>query len=201
MTKNVKRPSGQHHGDLRHALEQAALEVVVSNGAAGLTMAEVSRRAGVSVAAPYKHFTSREALLASLAVRAYRQQREYYRAAMGRTTDARRQLADFAAAYVQFAANQPALFELTFAAGLDKARYPALADAGDALFEELFTPARVLCADHQQARRLVLAVAACAHGHAVFLAEGVLADVPDPLSIAKKEAAEAASALVVAYAD
>jgi len=97
---------------------------------------------------------------------------------------------------VQFAADQPALFELTFAAGLDKARFPVLAAAGQALFDELFTPARVLCGSDHQARRLVLAVAACAHGYAVFFAEGVLGD---PLSDVKREAAMAASSLIASY--
>jgi len=200
MTKTVKRPSGHHHGDLRRALEQAALELVVTKGVGGFTMAEASRRAGVSVAAPYKHYADRDALLCALVVRAYTEQREQYRTAMAHATDPAEQLAAFAAAYVQFAADQPALFELTFAAGLDKTRFPALAEAGQALFTELSAPARALCGDDHQARRLVLAIAACAHGHAVFLTEGVLTDRPDPLSEAKREAAAAASALIATYA-
>ena len=199
MPENVKRASGQHHGDLRRALEQAALELVVTKGVGGFTMAEASRRAGVSVAAPYKHFADRDELLTALVIRAYTEQREQYRAAMARATEPGEQLAAFASAYVQFAADQPALFELIFAAGLDKTRFPALADAGQALFDELSEPARALCADDRRARRLVLAVAASAHGHAVFLAEGVLADEPDPLTEAKHEAATAAMALITAY--
>ncbi|MEX5637726.1 TetR/AcrR family transcriptional regulator [Parafrankia sp. FMc2] len=58
-------------GDLRHALEEAALELVVTKGLGGFTMAETSRRADVSVAAPYKHYADRDALLAALVVRAY----------------------------------------------------------------------------------------------------------------------------------
>jgi AcrR family transcriptional regulator len=199
VPENVKRPSGHHHGDLRRALEEAALELVVSKGVGGFTMAEASRRAGVSVAAPYKHYADRDALLTALVVRAYTEQREQYRAAMAEATDPGEQLAAFAAAYVQFAADQPALFELTFAAGLDKARFPELAEAGQALFAELSAPARALCGDDHQARRLVLAIAACAHGHAVFLIEGVLTGQPNPLSGAKREAATAASALIAAY--
>ena len=199
MPENVKRPSGHHHGDLRRVLEQAALDLVVTKGVGGFTMAEASRRAGVSVAAPYKHYADRDALLSALVVRAYTEQREQYRAAMAEASDPGAQLAAFAAAYVQFAADQPALFELTFAAGLDKARFPTLAEAGQALFAELSAPAMALCGDDRQARRLVLAIAACAHGHAVFLTEGVLTDLPNPLSDAKREAATAAAALIAAY--
>ncbi|MFC0435625.1 TetR/AcrR family transcriptional regulator [Kutzneria buriramensis] len=201
MPKNVKRTSGHHHGDLRHALEKAALELVATKGVSGLTMAEASRRAGVSVAAPYKHYPDRDALLAALAVRAYTHQRQRYRAAMAEHTDASTQLAAFATAYVQFAADEPALFELTFAAGLNKARFPELAAAGQALFTELSAPARALCNDEHRAHRLVLAIAASAHGHAVFLTEGVLSDLADPLGTAKRESAIAASALIARYVE
>jgi len=199
MPKNVKRSSGHHHGDLRRVLEQAALELVAAKGVSGFTMAEASRRAGVSVAAPYKHYADRDELLAALVLRAYTEQRAHYRAAMARVADPAGQLAAFAAAYVQFAADQPALFELTFAAGLDKVRFPALAEAGRALFTELSAPAQTLCGDRRRARRLVLAIAAGAHGNAVFLTEGVLADLPNPLSAAKREAATTATALIAAH--
>ncbi|MEO3859526.1 TetR/AcrR family transcriptional regulator [Acrocarpospora sp. B8E8] len=201
MSADVKRPSGHHHGDLRHALEKAALELLNTKGIGGFTMAEASRRAGVSVAAPYKHYPDRDALLAALAVRAYSQQRERYRIAMAEHTDPGAQLAAFAAAYVEFAADQPALFELMFAAGLDKARFPELAAAGRALFTELSAPARALCGDEHRARRLILAIAASAHGHAVFLAQGVLDDLPNPLDAARREAAITASALIARHTD
>ncbi|WP_216910706.1 TetR/AcrR family transcriptional regulator [Nocardia noduli] len=177
METRGKRPNGQHHGDLRHALEQAALELMAAKGVGGFTLAEASRRAGVSVAAPYKHFADRDALLAALVLRAYQDQRERYRAAMGSVADPVEQLAAFAAAYVRFAIEQRALFELTFAAGLDKRRYPELVTAGADLLAVLDAPARALRDDDQQARGLVLSVAACAHGHAVFLLEGVLGGV------------------------
>jgi hypothetical protein len=65
--------------------------------------------------------------------------------------------------------------------------------------ELLDSPARALPGDGPQARGLVLAVAASAHGHAVFLLEGMLADQPDPLTQAGQKAASAAKALTVAY--
>jgi AcrR family transcriptional regulator len=199
MDESVKRPTGRHHGDLRRALEQAALELVAEKGPGGFTLAGASRRAGVSVAAPYKHFADRDSLLAALVLTAYTEQRERYRTAMAARPDPAGQLAAFAEAYVQFAADQRALFELTFAAGLDKSRYPELAEAGSSVLELLDAPARALRGDGPQARGLVLAVAASAHGQAVFLLEGVLADQPDPLAQARQQAASAATALTTAY--
>ena len=62
-------PRGYHHGNLREALIRAALELIASKGTAGFTFAEAARFAGVSPAAPYRHFRDRDALMASVAVR------------------------------------------------------------------------------------------------------------------------------------
>lgn len=192
MSSGIKRPSGQHHGDLRRVLEEAALELVAEGGPKACTLAEVSRRAGVSVAAPYKHFTDRDALLAALVQKGYAEQRERYAAAMKGQSEPIEQLAAFARAYVQFAAEQRPMFELTFAAGLDKSKYPELLQAGSELFEVLQTPARKLRTTEAASRDLVLAVAAAAHGFAVFVLEGVLLNVTQ----AKKLAATTARSIV-----
>ena len=59
---------GYHHGNLREALIEAALELVGAKGPAGFTIAEAARLAGVSPAAPYRHFRDAEALLAEVEV-------------------------------------------------------------------------------------------------------------------------------------
>jgi AcrR family transcriptional regulator len=56
-----------HHGTLREALIQAARELIKEKGPAGFTFADAARSAGVSAAAPYRHFRDREALLADVA--------------------------------------------------------------------------------------------------------------------------------------
>ena len=197
---NGKRPSGRHHGDLPRVLESAAMELVGEKGLAGFTLAEVSRRAGVSVAAPYKHFADRDALLATLVLRSYEEQRKRYRAAMARAADPTEKLAAFASAYVRFAVDERPLFELTFAAGLDKRTRPELAEAGAALLGLLEAPAKAISGDDQRAHLLVLAVAACAHGHAVFVLEGVLDDHRNPVRQARQQAASAARVLAAAHA-
>lgn len=53
---------GYHHGNLRQALVEAALELIAETGPQGFTMAEAAKRADVSAAAPYRHFTGREDL-------------------------------------------------------------------------------------------------------------------------------------------
>ena len=61
-----------HHGDLRRVLVDAAFELVGEGGAEGLSVREAARRAGVSPGAPFRHFASREALLAAVAEEAQR---------------------------------------------------------------------------------------------------------------------------------
>jgi AcrR family transcriptional regulator len=60
---------GYHHGNLREALIRAALELIAEKGPGGLTFAEAARAAGVSSAAPYRHFRDRDALMADVARR------------------------------------------------------------------------------------------------------------------------------------
>src|SRR5580700_5887171 len=64
---------GYHHGNLREALIRAALELIAQKGPAGFTFAEAARWAGVSPAAPYRHFRDRDDLLANVALRGFEQ--------------------------------------------------------------------------------------------------------------------------------
>ena len=59
-----------HHGDLRPALVDAAIDVIAERGVRGFSLAEATRRLGVTTAAPYRHFTDRDDLLAAVAARA-----------------------------------------------------------------------------------------------------------------------------------
>ncbi|MFF7192342.1 TetR/AcrR family transcriptional regulator [Streptomyces sp. NPDC008079] len=188
------RRSGQHHGDLRNALERAALGLVAERGPHGFTLAEASRRAGVSAAAPYKHFADRDALLAALAERGYREQHRRFSAAVRQSADPVEQLADFAAAYVRFAVEERALFDITFSAGLDKSRYSSLASAGDQVLTAVLPTARRLTSG-DRAVELILDVSSAAHGLVLFLAEGLLGPAPDAVARAESRAARTARAL------
>ncbi len=64
-------PRGYHHGNLKEALVRAALELIAEKGPAGFTFADAARWAGVSPAAPYRHYRDRDALLADVARRGF----------------------------------------------------------------------------------------------------------------------------------
>lgn len=180
-----------HHGDLRNALEQAALELVAERGPEAFTLAEASRRAGVSVAAPFRHFENKSALLAALALRGYEAQRERFAAAIAQSADPVEQLALFAAAYVQFSLEERALFDVTFSAGLLKADHPGLEEAGQRVLDVLREPAERLRADPADAIELIQTVGATAHGFAAFLRQGILGEPDTALDTAKQRASDA----------
>lgn len=184
-----------HHGDLRNALEQAALELVGERGPEGFTLAEASRRAGVSVAAPFRHFENKSALLAALTLRGYEAQRERFAAAIAQSRDPVEQLALFAAAYVQFSLEERALFDVTFSAGLVKADHPGLEEAGQRVLDVLREPAERLRADPADAIELIQTVGATAHGFAAFLRQGILGEPDAALKTAKQRASVAARLL------
>ena len=121
-------PRAYHHGNLREALIRAALELIAKKGPAGFTFAEAARFAGVSPAAPYRHFRDRDELMAQVALRGF----EQFEAALARAWDDGRPDA-FAAldrlgrAYLEFARNQPALYSAMFEAGIPIGADPALA--------------------------------------------------------------------------
>ena len=67
----TKAKPAYHHGDLRRALLDAAIKLVSERGLPALTLREVARKVGVTHAAPYHHFPTREALLDALAHEAF----------------------------------------------------------------------------------------------------------------------------------
>lgn len=108
-----------HHGDLRAALVHAAMELLEESGEADLSLRAVARRAGVSAAAPYRHYADREALVSAVAAVGYRELAQRLAAAhpSPSTPD---QLASVAIAYVQFALERPALFRIMFTEPCDR---------------------------------------------------------------------------------
>jgi AcrR family transcriptional regulator len=108
-----------HHGDLRAALVRAAMDLLEEGGEAELSLRAVARRAGVSAAAPYRHYDDREALVSAVAAIGYRELAERLAAAhpSPSTPD---ELASVAVAYVQFALERPALFRIMFGEPCDR---------------------------------------------------------------------------------
>jgi AcrR family transcriptional regulator len=140
-------PRGYHHGNLKEALVRAALELIAEKGPAGFTFADAARWAGVSPAAPYRHYRDRDALLADVARRGF----EIFTAALtaawndGRP-DALTAFERLGRAYLGFARAEPAYYSAMFEAGVAPDSDPDLRAASEGAFAVLRAAAEKLVA-------------------------------------------------------
>ena len=134
-------------GILKEALIRAALELIAQKGPAAFTFAEAARWAGVSSAAPYRHFRDRDELLADVARRGFDQfEVVLARAWDGGRPDAFTAFNRLGKAYLHFAKNEPAYYSAMFEAGIPPEANPELQDAGERAFAVLRTATERLVA-------------------------------------------------------
>jgi AcrR family transcriptional regulator len=172
-----------HHGNLRRALLDSALALVEREGAEALTLRAAARRAGVSQAAPYRHFRDKETMLAAVAEEGFRAMTE----AMRRATVPHEgdPLARFKArgmAYIEFATSHPAHFKVMFGrVTADRSKHPGLMEAAQEAFRLLVAAIR----DCQQAglvrggdpEELALCAWSATHGLSALAVDGQLSDL------------------------
>ena len=136
-----------HHGNLREALIQGALELIAQKGPAGFTVAEAARAIGVSPAAPYRHFRDRDDLMADVATRGFTLfEVALQRAWNGGAPDPQRAFEALGRAYLNFARTEPAYYSAMFEAGMPLDATPDLHRAADQAFNVLRDAAEVVCA-------------------------------------------------------
>jgi len=181
-------PRGYHHGNLKEALIRAALELIAQKGPAGFTFAEAARWAGVSPAAPYRHFRDRDELLIDVARRGFAQ----FEAGLSRAWDGGRPNAFTAfdsvgKAYLQFAKTEPAYYSAMFEAGIPPETSPELRDAGARAFTVLRTATERLVETMPTRSRppvlmMTLHIWAMSHGIASLFGRGDAARRSLPMS-------------------
>ena len=178
---------GYHHGNLREALVAAALELIAAKGPAGFTVTEAARLAGVSPAAPYRHFRDADALLAEVATRGFDQLAASMSAAFKAGP---RPVAAFEAAgraYLRFARTQPAYYAAMFDGRLSPGDHPELHTASDRAFTVLREAADVVAATVPKSARppalmMALHVWTMAHGIAALFVRAAPARRALPMS-------------------
>ena len=191
------RDGRYHHGDLKAALVDGAIELIAERGLRGFSLAELSRRLGVTVAAPYRHFADRDELLAAVAVRALHAFADALAAGSGDQDPPGQRLAVMTRGYVRFAAEQRPLFDVVYGTGLDKSRYPELRSAYRRVEEPFGSCVARLCPDDPEAAEaLADALEASAHGHAVLLLDGSYGEGPGAVDRAADRAAAVTLALI-----
>jgi AcrR family transcriptional regulator len=173
-----------HHGDLRRALLSAAAEAIAESGPAALSLRDLARRAGVSHAAPAHHFGDKAGLLTALAVEGF----SLLADALDESRERTGSLLESGVAYVRFAAERRAHFEVMFQPSLydreDAEVVAARQRAGAALSAGVSTldepPAG------EEVRLSELAAWSIVHGFATLWLAGAF---PDPLGDDAGEAA------------
>ena len=139
--------AGYHHGNLREALLEAALTLIAEHGPLGFTFAEAARQAGVSPAAPYRHFRDREQLLADVAQQGF----GLFEAALSQAwnqgaPDPMTAFCRIGVAYLDFARTRPGYYAAMFEAGIASDATPELREASERAFTVLRSAAEGLLA-------------------------------------------------------
>jgi AcrR family transcriptional regulator len=164
-----------HHGDLRRVLVEATLQLVEEKGVSAFTMTEVARRAGVSVAAPYRHFVDKDALVQAAATAGFDSlDRTLSAVASQPGDDHGAALAALAARYVEFALAAPAQFSLMYSAHLDTTRSPELQAAVERTEDVLARAVEALPCAAPTTPELAQGAWAIAHGVATLAVDGLL---------------------------
>ena len=169
---------GYHHGNLREALIVAALGLIAKKGPEGFTFAEAAREAGVSAAAPYRHFKDREELVLEVARRGYQKFAEQLNKAWNDgKPDAATALKHVGQAYLEFARSETALFSAMFESGIPVSADHDLKKASDAAFDVVQTAAEEICATINKSPRppalmVALHIWSMTHGLASLFARG-----------------------------
>lgn len=175
---------GYHHGSLKDALIEAARNLIEQRGPQGFSLTEAARIAGVTPAAPYRHFSDREALMGEVARRGF----ELFNARLRDAWDAGRPdpetaLSRMGRAYLDFARREPGYYRSMFTQAPDAqpgrepgaANPPAAAAQSFAALNE--AAAAVLAARRKPGAdpaRLALEIWALSHGAAMLMLGGYL---------------------------
>jgi AcrR family transcriptional regulator len=171
-------PRGYHHGNLKEALVRAALDLIAEKGPAGFTFADAARSAGVSPAAPYRHFRDRDALLADVARRGFDQFTMALVGAWdGGNPDTMSAFDRLGRAYLAFAKSEPAYYSAMFEAGVPLDADPQLREVSERAFAVLRAAAEKLVAqiplgERPPALMVALHIWSMTHGIASLFSRG-----------------------------
>ena len=107
-------PHKYHHGDLAETLMEAALKHIAAEGTEHLSLRALARESGVSATAPYRHFPSKQCLLAALATRGFRELEQVIRAGLLPSMGLEERFMAMGGAYVNYAVTHPTSYNLMF---------------------------------------------------------------------------------------
>ncbi|MGI9386842.1 MAG: TetR/AcrR family transcriptional regulator [Methyloligellaceae bacterium] len=178
---------GYHHGNLKEALVSAAKQLIIEKGPHGFSLVETARLAGVSPAAPYRHFPDRLDLLREVAQRGFTQFADRLESAWENgVREPQAALRRLGQAYIQFACEERAAYAAMFMAGLDQENSPALKAESDRAFSALYNAVSELNPPSDEARTVSHHIWALSHGIATLFAQKPPTSqntTPDPMEL------------------
>lgn len=173
--KILRKPKGEyHHGDLKASLKQAALRLVQDRGPRGFSLNEASRLAGVSVAAPYRHFDDKDELLAEIARDGYELLELELNKSVEMAGSLRDQIVASGMAYLRFARNHTDYFTVMFQSGLDRSKYAGIERSAKAGFGVLLGLLQQYERTPERAEFRAVSAWALVHGLAALDHDGAL---------------------------
>jgi AcrR family transcriptional regulator len=191
-----------HHGDLRNSLIAAAELLLAEKGLTALSLREVAKAAGVSNAAPYRHFQDKAALIEALAIEGFKSLQNGCESAQRKFADEpARQLVEAGMAYLFFSLKKPSIVHLMFGGviSLNTCGHE-LKQAADEAFASLLN----IVVDGQRSNiyrnsdpvELTLAAWSAVYGLSLMVASGLLSERASTKAQIKKLGAEVASILL-----
>jgi len=140
LTNKQPAERSYHHGDLRETLMEAALASIAAHGTEKLSLRALAREAGVSATAPYRHFPSKQSLLAALAEEGFLELRARFdQVAAAPYPDLEQRLLAIGMAYIDFALANPTTYELMFGSVLgDFSPFRSLREAAAGCYQVLY---------------------------------------------------------------
>jgi AcrR family transcriptional regulator len=162
-----------HHGDLRAELVRVSLDLIAEQGLAGFSVAQVAKRANVSPGAPYRHFATRESLLAEVACHIAGQLADRVTEATAAHDDPVDALAAAAGAYTRYLIERRAGMNVIYADGLQGPEHAELHEQTRRLTDRFLVRCLAVAPDPATGLELMEQLFTQAHGYGTFQLDGV----------------------------
>jgi len=183
----LRKRKSYHHGQLKEALITAANQLVEEKGAENFSMADACRLAGVSTAAPYRHFRDRNELLAEVVNQGFRDLAEADQQAVQAAGEGTLEgIIEMGKSYVAFAARRPGVFRLMFGQNSHVKQVEGVLEEGMECFGEVIRQVAIYCearGRQDDARQVALRLWTFVHGAASLLIDEDYAHVAPDLDV------------------
>jgi AcrR family transcriptional regulator len=186
-TKKVQRKARYHHGELREALIRATRQLVEERGAENFTLADACRVAGVTTAAPYRHFRGKQEILAEIASRGFDEMRKRAMAVVAEKGEGTLEgIIAMGQGYVAFAVRETAVFRLMFGQEPSLKKSEHVVGTGHDCFQNLIDQIALYCKRNKvrgDAQEIALKLWTFVHGAASLLIDQDYAAVAPKIDV------------------